>query len=75
MLAAGCYALRSPSLSPMPLSLSMRQQELADALHLLNAKAADEAAAAASDRKRLEGVVKSLEGRVAQVGAGCCCLR
>ena len=41
-------------------------QELSDALHLLDAKAADEAAAAAGDRRRLEGVVKSLEGRLAQ---------
>jgi hypothetical protein len=41
-------------------------QELADALHLLESKAADEAAAAAGDRRRLEGVAKSLEGRLAQ---------
>ena len=44
------------------------RQELGDALHLLNSKASDDAASAASDRRRLEGVVKSLEGRLGQVG-------
>ncbi len=42
-------------------------QELEDALQLLCAKSEDEAAAAAADKRRLEGVVKSLEARVAQV--------
>ena len=52
---------------PLP-AACCRPQELGDALHLLSAKAEDEAAAAAADRRRLEGVVKSLEGRLAQVG-------
>lgn len=42
-------------------------QELEDALQLLCTKSEDEAAAAATDKRRLEGVVKSLEARLAQV--------
>lgn len=42
-------------------------QELEDALQLLCTKSEDEAAAAAADKRRLEGVVKSLEARLAQV--------
>lgn len=55
------------------LLLPYHPQELADALHLLNSKADDSEAAAASDKRRLEGVVKTLEGRLSQamgVGGG-----
>ncbi|KAL4430551.1 hypothetical protein ABPG77_005791 [Micractinium sp. CCAP 211/92] len=45
----------------------LQSKELADALHLLNSKADDSEAAAASDKRRLEGVVRSLEGRLSQV--------
>ncbi len=45
-------------------------QELSDALRLLSSRASEEQAATASDRRRMEGVVKSLEGRLAQVGLG-----
>ncbi|KAL4436968.1 hypothetical protein ABPG75_004107 [Micractinium tetrahymenae] len=45
----------------------LQAKELADTLHLLNSKAADNEAAAANDKRRLEGVVKSLEGRLSQV--------
>lgn len=43
-------------------------QELEDSVRLLQERAADEAAAAAADRRRMEGVAKSLEARLAQVG-------
>lgn len=45
----------------------LQSKELADALHMLNAKASDGEAAAASNKRRLEGVVKSLEARLSQV--------
>ena len=46
---------------------SLLVQDLADALHQLTAKAADEQATAAGDKRRLEGVAKTTEGRMAQV--------
>eukprot|EP00887_Chlorella_sp_A99_P008004 scaffold12.g8004.t1 len=39
--------------------------ELSDALHLLTSRVGDEQAAAAGERRRLEGLVKSTEGRLA----------
>ena len=60
-----------PTCLPPPLATPpCVHQELADALRLLGAKAEDSAAAAASDRRRLEGMVASLEARLAQVRAG-----
>ena len=51
----------------MALATLLPAQELEDALQLLCARSEDEAAAAAADKRRLEGVVKSLEARLAQV--------
>ena len=42
-------------------------QDLADALHQLTAQAADEQAASAGDKRRLEGVAKTVEGRMTLV--------
>lgn len=48
----------------------LRAKEVEDALHALGSRAAEEAAAAASERQGLEGAVKTLEARLAQASPG-----